>query len=336
MLFDILRAVAGLAVLIFAADRLVRSAIRVSRAFGLSTVLIGAVVVGFGTSIPEFVVSILASAEGELELAISNVVSSNTANVTLVLGAAALVTPLAARRRIVRREGALMFAAVVALAATLANRYLGMVEGFILGALLIGAIALMVRWSSEDPYALIGQIDDGDTKAASSDRGEPEEDEEDEQEESALEPWRRSIGKEILIGIAALAVTLIAADSLLDGVVGVGERLGWSAVVLGLVTGVGTSLPELAAGIAGARHRHPDLVIGNVVGSNVFNSLGVAGLAAIIGPGSVAGITTALIFIMVVAAFVAGAFAFTGRRISRIEGGVLLAAFVLYVIFAFS
>jgi cation:H+ antiporter len=139
-----------------------------------------------------------------------------------------------------------------------------------------------------------------------------------------------------LIGIAALAVTLIAADSLLDGVVGVGERLGWSAVVLGLVTGVGTSLPELAAGIAGARHRHPDLVIGNVVGSNVFNSLGVAGLAAIIGPGSVAGITTALIFIMVVAAFVAGAFAFTGRRISRIEGGVLLAAFVLYVIFAFS
>jgi cation:H+ antiporter len=226
--------------------------------------------------------------------------------------------------------------AVVALAATLANGYLGMVEGFILGALLVGAIALMVRWSKEDPYALIGQVDDGGAKAASSDRGDPEEDEEDEEEDSALEPWRRSIGKEILIGIAALAVTLIAADALLDGVVGVGERLGWSAVVLGLVTGVGTSLPELAAGIAGARHRHPDLVIGNVVGSNVFNSLGVASLAAIIGPGSVAGITTALIFIMVVAAFVAGAFAFTGRRISRIEGGVLLAAFVLYVIFAFS
>jgi cation:H+ antiporter len=334
LLFDILRAVAGLAVLVFAADRLVRSAIRVSRAFGLSTVLIGAVVVGFGTSIPEFVVSVLASVEGELELAISNVVSSNTANVTLVLGVAALVTPLAARRRIVRREGALMFAAVVALAAALANGYLGMVEGFILGALLIGAIALMVRWSNEDPDALIGQFDDGDAKAASFDRVEPEESEED--EDPGRDSWRRSVGKEILIGIAALVITLIAADSLLDGVVGVGERLGWSVVVLGLVTGVGTSLPELAAGIAGARHGHPDLVIGNVVGSNVFNSLGVAGLAAIVGPGSVAGITTALIFIMVAAAFVAGAFAFTGHRISRIEGGVLLTGFVLYVVFAFS
>lgn len=335
MLFDILRAVAGLAVLVLAADRLVRSAIRIAGAFGVSTVLIGAVVVGFGTSIPEFVVSALASIEGELELAISNVVSSNTANMTLVLGAAALVAPVAARRRIVRREGALMFAAVVALAATLADGYLGILEGFILSGLLAAAIALMVRWSNDDPEALIGQLGDGDLDVGIR-RGTAPDESEDGEEDFDRNTWRRLVGKEILIGIVALAVTLVAADFLLDGIVGVGRRLGWSAVVLGLITGVGTSLPELAAGIAGARHKHSDLVIGNVVGSNVFNSLGVAGLAAILGPGSVAGITTAMIAVMVAAAFVAGVFAFTGRRINRIEGGVLLAAFVLFIIFAFS
>ena len=334
MLFDILRAVAGLAVLIFAADRLVRAAIRIAGAFGVSTVLIGAVVVGFGTSMPEFVVSALASIEGELELAISNVVSSNTANMTLVLGAAALVAPLAARRRIVRREGVLMFAAVGALSLALANGYLGIVEGFILSGLLAGAIAILVRWSKDDPEALIGQLEDGDPDSELFRATAPEN--EDANEPLDRDSWRGLVGKEILIGIGALVVTLIAADFLLDGVVGVGQRLGWSAVVLGLITGVGTSLPELAAGVAGARHGHSDLVIGNVVGSNVFNSLGVAGLAAILGPGSVAGITTAMIAIMVAAALGAGVFAFTGRRISRVEGGVLLAAFALFIIFAFS
>ena len=144
------------------------------------------------------------------------------------------------------------------------------------------------------------------------------------------------MGREIVIGITALAVTLVAADFLLDGVVGIGERLGLSTVVLGLITGVGTSLPELAAAVAGARHGHSDLVIGNVVGSNVFNSLGVAGLAAVVGPGSVAGISTAMMAIMIFAALVAGLFAYTGRTITRVEGLLLLLGFVLFVAFTFA
>ena len=114
---DAIRLVVGLIALIYAADRLVRSAVTISRAFGVSAVLIGAVVIGFGTSVPEFVVSGLAALQGELDLAVGNVVSSNIANVTLVLGTAALISVLISRRRVIRREGVLMFTAVLILAA---------------------------------------------------------------------------------------------------------------------------------------------------------------------------------------------------------------------------
>jgi cation:H+ antiporter len=221
-----------------------------------------------------------------------------------------------------------MFAAVIALTAALAGGYLGVVEGFILNALLVGAILLMVQWSKEAPEMLESADDDADAAFDRVERGGA-------RDALELSRWRRLVGREILIGLAALAITLVAADLLLDGVVGLGERFGLPIVVLGLITGVGTSLPELAAGIAGARHGHSDLVIGNVVGSNVFNSLGVAGLAAIVGPGSVAGITTAALLVMVGAAFIAGIFSFTGRAITRVEGSVLLVLFVLFVVFTF-
>ena len=322
MLLDILRIIGGLIALIYAADRLAKSAVRISRAFGVSVIFIGAVVVGFGTSVPEFVVSALAALEGELDLAVSNVISSNISNVTLVLGSAALITPIVARRRIIKREGALMFASVAVLAATLANGSLDAWEGFVLLGLLGVAIWLMIRWSRSDPDAVLGAVDDEEESIA----GEDAED---------IAAWRREVGKEILIGVGALVVTVIAADFLLDGVIGVGVQFGLSALFLGLITGVGTSLPELAAGIAAARNREPELVLGNVLGSNIFNSLGVAGLAAILGPGQLDAITIPLLAVMVGVVFVAGALALTGRRITRAEGAILLAAFVAFIVYAF-
>jgi cation:H+ antiporter len=322
MLIEILKIVAGLAALIYAADRLVKSAVRISKAFGVSVVLIGAVVVGFGTSVPEFVVSALASLEGNLDLAVSNVVSSNTANVTLVLGSAAVLSPLVSRWRIIRREGALMFAAVVALTAMLAGGSLNLWEGFLLVGFLGLAIWMMIRWSADDPEAVLAQIEDIDEPT-------PDEDSRD------FGAWRTMVGKEILVGIAALVVTVVAADFLLDGVVGVGARLGLSAVVLGLITGVGTSLPELAASISAARHREPELVLGNVLGSNVFNSLGVIGLATILGPGHLYEITPILLGIMVTSSLIAGIFALTGQRINRYEGVALLVGFLAYAVYAF-
>jgi len=321
---DAILLVGGMGALIYAADRLVRSAVMISRAFEMSAVLIGAIVIGFGTSVPEFVVSGLAALEGNLDLAVSNVVSSNTANVTLVLGSAAMISALVASRRVIRRQGLLMLAAVLVLTVALLNGRLGFWEGVILLALLAGAIFLMMRWSLNDPSEIAHALDDVEPAFDVANR-----------DEIGTDRWRRLVGREIIVGIVALVVTVVAAKLMLDGVIGFGERLGLSVVFLGLVTGVGTSLPELAAAIAAARRKQSELAIGNVLGSNMFNSLGVIGFAAILGPGPLDFITPVFLVAMVLAAVVAGLFAYSGRRIQRVEGALLLAAFVAYALLAF-
>jgi cation:H+ antiporter len=312
--FDAIRLVGGLIVLGYAADRLVRSAVALSRAMGISAVMIGAVVIGFGTSMPELVVSGLAASAGDLDLAVANVIASNTANVTLVLGTAALISVLAARRRVIRREGVMMFVGVVVLTAALADQRLERWEGIVLLAMLGLAMTMIVRWSM------------GDSERTTPDSMD---------EPGDAPPMPRGIGFEIGIGVVALIATLVAADVLLDGVIGLGERFGLSVVFLGLITGVATSLPELAAAVASARHRQPELALGNVLGSNLFNSLGVIGFVALIGPGELHEITAVLVIAMVVAAAVAGVFALTGHRVSRAEGAVLIAGFVVYAVIAF-
>ena len=302
---DILRIVAGLVILIVAADRLVISAVRIAKVFNIPVVVIGAVIVGFGTSVPEFVVSATAASKGQTGLAMSNVVASNTANATLVLGVAALVAVLATKQTVVRREGLLTLAAVSALAVVLVGGSVSVVEGVFLVMAMAGAIVLLVLW----------------TKNGDDDPGEGLED-------IVADPER--VGTEILYGLVALVATVVAGQQLLAGVVSVGDRMGLSIVFMGLITGVGTSLPELSAALAGARRGAPDLVLGNVLGSNVFNSLGVAGLAAVVGPGVVEGVPTVLIGLMVLSAVLAGVFAYTSQRIGRIEGVVLLGIFALY------
>ena len=125
---------------------------------------------------------------------------------------------------------------------------------------------------------------------------------------------------------------VVAGRVLLTGVVGIGDELGLSVVFMGVVTGVGTSLPELSAAVSAARRKQTDIVLGNVLGSNTFNSLGVAGLAAVIGPGDVGGLGTPVLVLMVAAAVAAGVFAFTKQRISRLEGLILLAVFAGFAI----
>jgi len=321
---DAIFLVGGMVALIYAADRLVRSAVTISRAFEVSAVMIGAIVIGFGTSVPEFVVSGLAALEGELDLAVSNVVSSNIANVTLVLGSAALIGALVASRHVIRREGLLMLTAVVVMTVILLDGRLSFWEGVLLLALLGGAIGLMVRWSIDDPSEIAPAVDDVDPAFDVASR-----------DEIGTDRWRRLVGKEIIVGIVAIVVTVIAAKLMLDGVIGIGQRLGLSVVFLGLVTGVGTSLPELAAAVAAARRHQSELAIGNVLGSNIFNSLGVIGFIAILGPGMVEAVTPVLLAIMVLAAVIAGLFAYSGRRIQRIEGALLLVAFVAYAVLAY-
>lgn len=302
---DILRIIAGLVILIVAADRLVISAVRVAKVFNISVVIIGAVIVGFGTSVPEFVVSAIAASNGQTGLAMSNVVASNTANVTLVLGSTALVVTLATQQTVVRREGLLMLASVVLLAVVLMDGQVSLAEGIMLVAGMLGSVLLLIRWTRDAESS----HDDGLLDI----------------EESTDNVW-----VEILYGVVALIATVVAGHQLLLGVLSIGDRMGLSIVFMGLITGVGTSLPELSAALAGARRGASDLVLGNVLGSNVFNSLGVAGLSAIIGPMVFDGVPVVLIGLMVLSAVLAGIFAYTAHKISRLEGAVLLAIFLLY------
>lgn len=305
MVVDILRIVAGLVILIVAADRLVLSAVRIAKIFEVSVVIIGAVIVGFGTSVPEFVVSAIAASKDQTGLAMSNVVASNTANLTLVLGVAAILAVLSTKHAVVKREGLLMLVSVVALAGVLVDGRVSVPEGIFLATAMAGAIWILVFWTKNG-------------------NGEPAE----ELDDIVADPDR--VWLEVIYGLVALIATVVAGQQLLIGVVSIGESIGLSVVFMGLITGVGTSLPELSAALAGARRGASDLVLGNVLGSNVFNSLGVAGLAAVIGAGHVEGVPVILLGVMLVAALFAGVFAYTSQQINRIEGALLLGTFLTY------
>jgi cation:H+ antiporter len=298
----------GLAFLIAASDRLVASAVRISQALGVSAVLIGALVVGLGTSLPELLVSAFAAVDGELDVAMGNVVGSNIANVTLVIGAAALLKPISTRIAVLRREGVLMLLAVIGLAVVLYDGEVTRFEGFALLLGMVGALVLLILWSQDHGP--------GDLVAA------------DEVEE--FTDGERSVGVEALIGIIALAATVFGANLLLEGALDIGEDLGLSDSFLGVMLGIGTSLPELATAVAAARRSAPDLVVGNVLGSNLFNSLAVAGTAAAVGPAVLLDLGRAELWFMVIAVTIAGVFARTGK-LNRIEGGLLLAGFVAFL-----
>ena len=305
MAVDIVRVVAGLVILVIAADRLVLSAVRIAKVLQVSAIIIGAVVVGFGTSVPEFVVSAVAASDGNLELAMSNVVASNIANLTLVVGVAALIAAITTRTAVIRREGLLMLGSVTLLAVFLLSGSVSRISGVVLLIAMVGALVILLRWSKDEPAEA-----DLDT----------------------IDADKNPLSLEIVYGLVALVATVVAGRVLLTGVVGIGDEIGLSVVFMGVVTGVGTSLPELSAAVSAARRKQTDIVLGNVLGSNTFNSLGVAGLAAVVGPGDVGGLGTRIVVVMVAAALVAGVFAYTKQRISKLEGLILLAVFVGFAV----
>lgn len=307
LLLSILSVVLGLILLMGASDRFVESAVRLARTLGVSIVLIGALIVGLGTSLPELLVSAIASIDGNIDIAMANVTGSNVANVTLVLGVAAMAAPIMSRTLILRREGVLMFVAVLCLTAVLWDGEVYRWEG---GLLLLGmavTLVLLIRWSGSDPDGII----------------ELEEDE------------KHSVSGELLIGVAALAVTIFAARLLLNGALDLGERFGLGEAFLGVMLGVGTSLPELATTLAAVRRHESDLVIGNVLGSNLFNSLAVAGAAAVAGPGPLVDLARPALVVMVVVIGAAGWFAWNDRKVVRREGVLLLAIFLIFAVLSY-
>jgi cation:H+ antiporter len=311
MLLAILGVVAGLVLLTYAADQFVIGAARIATVLRLSPVVIGAVVIGFGTSAPEMVVSGLAAGQGSLDIAFGNIVGSNVANLTLVLGAAALVTPILVHSPVLKREAPLSLGLVVAFA-ILVQTGLSRVDAAILGTLLLAALVYILVASRTGDDALTGEVEEFLTGAPPSTR---------------KESLRTGLG---LLG------TLVAAQLLVMSASAIAAELGLSEGFIGLtVVAIGTSLPELATSLQAARKHETDLIIGNLLGSNMFNSGAVAAVAGFAGPGqltdpTIVGLAT---IVMVVLAVAATAFMVTGKRVVRWEGALLLVAYAATIPF---
>lgn len=312
MLLDFSLVAAGVVLLTVAADRLVVSAARLSRTWGLSPILIGAVVVGLGTSLPEMLVSALAAARpGGLDLAVSNVVGSNIANLALVLGVSVLLSPITGQLPVLRREGMAMLGGSVLLAVLVWNGELSVVEGWVLAGGLAAALVLLWSWARRSAAPEVSA----------------------EVDEMLGEDVRP--GREAVIGVVTLLLTLAGARLLVVGAEGIAVDLGVPEAVIGFtLVAIGTSLPELATAVAAARRHENDLVLGNVLGSNLFNALGVAGVAGVIGGGTLTADFRVGLALMVGVSVVAGVLAATGDRLRRIEGAILLAAYPLLLLAA--
>jgi cation:H+ antiporter len=309
MLISIALVLGGLVLLSLAADRFVLSAARLARGWGLSPLLVGALIVGMGTSAPELLVSVLGALDGELDLALGNAVGSNVTNVTLVLGLAALIHPLTGDLRVLRREGMTMLVVCIVLAWLLWDGSMTRTEGLGLVAGMIVAGWLIIRWAKEDAGRGFGDPDESLVHAPV------------------------SVGREVALGIVSLGLTLLGADLLVRGATSLAEALGLASAFVGLtIVAVGTSLPELATSIAAVRRGEHEIVVGNVLGSNIFNALVVGGAASAISPGAVDPSMRIGAAFMVLSAAVAGLFSLTGRTVQRWEGALLLLAFAGFVV----
>lgn len=307
MLLATLGVLFGLGLLTVAADQFVVGATRVAARLRLSTIVIGALVIGFGTSAPEIVVSGLAAGRGQMDLAAGNVIGSNVANLTLVLGTAALIAPIAVRSRTLKREAPLSLAAVV-LFAILLQGGLTVVDGAILGIVLVGSLAFIIlsaRGGDPDLESEVGEF---------------------------LTEKIPTLPVEVARTLLALVAVLASAQILVTSASTIAEELGVAEGFIGLtVVAIGTSLPELATAIQAARRKETDLIVGNLLGSNLFNATAVGTVIALVGPSravsaSLAGPAT---WVMVGVATIAFVFMVTGTRVARLEGAVLLVGYLV-------
>ncbi|HKJ54816.1 MAG TPA: calcium/sodium antiporter [Nitriliruptoraceae bacterium] len=310
MLLPALGLLVGLAILTFAAELFVVGAVRTAARLQMSPVVIGAVVIGIGTSAPEIVVSGFAAAGGNLEIAVGNIVGSNLANVSLVLGAAALVATLTVQSSTLRREAPLSIVSVL-LFAVLVQGGLTRLEGVVLMVALVATVTwLVVSARREGNDTLEGEV-----------------------EEFVGEEEVR-LGWELGRALVGLVGTVGAAQLLVTSALSIASTLGLGEGFVGLtIVAVGTSLPELATSLQATRKDETDLVIGNLLGSNIFNSLAVGGVAALLGPGIIddVSLTVTAVLLMVAVVLVAGLFMLTGRRVSRREGVILLVAWMAMI-----
>ncbi len=309
---DIVLLLAGLAGLVIGGDMLVRGAVALARGFGVSPLLIGLTLVGFGTSAPELVTSLQAALAGSPGIAVGNIVGSNIGNILLILGLGALIAPIAVAPEVLKRDGTVLALATLAcLGAVLTGGVGRLAGGAMLAALAAYLIATVVIEKRRQTAAAALY-----------------------EHEAELLPtppggfWRA--GAILLVGLAA---TILGARFLVTGAISLAESAGIPEEVIGLtIVAIGTSMPELVTSVIAARKGHGDVAFGNVVGSNIFNILGILGATALAMPLSVpASIARFDIWVMLAATLVFLVFARTGWRVGRREGALLMAAYAGYI-----
>jgi cation:H+ antiporter len=319
----------GLICLLVGGEALVRGSVSVARKLNISEFVIGLTLVGFGTSVPELVTSLQAVERGAVGIAVGNVIGSNVANIMLVLAIAALIAPIAVHPEAIRRDGAVMIGATLLLCALLWFDQFTRIGGLVLVGLLIAYLgfSLLADQTRGGPAAGLHEAE-GETVTA-----------------------HYGLVTGLLFAAIGLAGVVAGANMLVSGSVSLARSFGISETVIGLtIVAIGTSLPELATTIVAAYRRKADVAVGNIIGSNIFNILGILGITALIQPFSVRGdmsaaamaggqpvsmVANADVGALVLAAVLLILFAMTGRQVARWEGGVLLLAYLTYMALTF-
>lgn len=314
MIIAILQIVSGFLMLLGGGELLVRGAVGISKKLGFSPLLIGLTVVAFATSSPELIVSITSAMQGAQDLSVGNIVGSNIANILLILGASALITPIFVKGKEVRRDCWVMIGAAIAL--TVVSQF-GVIPR-IVGGLFILAIVVYVFLSYRAE------------KNDSSEEAEAEAVEE-------LDDAPSSLALSIVFLLVGLAGLVIGSNFLIKGASTIAEAWVVSQAVIGLtIVAIGTSLPELAASVISALKGHSEMAIGNVVGSNIFNILMILGVTSVIKPIHIAPqIAHFDVFIMVAVSLLMAVLLVRREKLTRIAGVLFLAAYVAYTVYLY-
>jgi cation:H+ antiporter len=310
---NLLMTIGGLALLLFGGEALIRGAVGLARRAGISPFIVGLTIIGFGTSAPEMVVSVDAALSGSPGIAVGNVIGSNVANVLLIVGAAALFVPLAVHPDALKRDGMMMaFATILFIAIALmgtASWYHGIIALTVLVAYLGYSI-----WSDRRGIDAAAQMHSDEGELLQS--GLPD------------KMWA------MLLALAIGLVALVAGSRFaVIGASSIAREAGISEEVIGItLVAFGTSLPELATAMVAAARKQADVCIGNVIGSNIFNLMGITGAAAIAAPLPFsASVVTFDIWVLAAVTILFMWFMLTGRHIQRWEGGVLLLLYFTYI-----
>lgn len=302
----------GLALLVWSADRFVEGAASSARYFGMPPLLIGMVIVGFGTSVPEMVVSALASSQGNPGIALGNAYGSNITNIALILGITALISPIAVHSQVLRKELPIL-SIVTALAAwQLWDGEISRLDAMVLIVVFVGLMAWTIWQGFQKKEDSLG-----------------------EEMAQELEIHSMPIRRSIFWLVVGLLLLIVSSRLLVWGAVKIAHGFGVSDLIIGLtIVAVGTSLPELASSVIATRKGEHDIALGNVLGSNLFNTLAVVGLAGVIHPLAVGPEVLCrdmlVMAVLTLSLFIIG-YGFRGPgRINRIEGAVLLACYIAY------